>query len=125
MDPWAPPGDERGRWGEDRSSGRSARNPAGQRGGLLHPVRHLRLVEIILVDVDPARVLARASGWNGSQRRASEEGHLDVPGEDMERQEPTLALDAVKRRVPLHGLAHAGHVPHDERVEQLPEVALP
>jgi antitoxin (DNA-binding transcriptional repressor) of toxin-antitoxin stability system len=36
-----------------------------------------------------------------------------------------LALDAVQRRVPLQGLAHVGHVPHDERVEALPEVALP
>src|SRR3990170_3006899 len=102
MDPWAPPGDERGRWGEDRSSGRSARNPAGQRGRLLHPGRHLRLVEIVLVDVDPARVIARASGWNGSQRRAAEEGHLDVVGEDLEPQEPALVLDAVEWRVPLH-----------------------
>src|SRR5438309_11685774 len=67
------------------------RNPAGQRGGLLHPRRHLRLVELVVfMDVDPARVLARASGWNGSQRRASEEGHLDVVGEDVERQEPAL-----------------------------------
>src|SRR5437764_4382004 len=69
------------------------RNPAGQRGGLLHPGRHLRLVEIVLVDVDPARVLARASGWNRSQRCASEEGHFDVVGEDVEREEPALALD--------------------------------
>jgi hypothetical protein len=31
---------------------------AGQRGGLLHPVRHLRLVELVaFVDVDAARVL--------------------------------------------------------------------
>src|SRR5262245_40122726 len=113
------------RWGEDRSSGRSARIPAGQRGDLLHLGRHLRLVKIVLVDVDPARVLARASGWNGSQRRASEEGHLDVVGEDVERQKPALALHAVKGRVPFHGFAHAGHVAHDERVEALPEVALP
>src|ERR1700687_4909810 len=34
---------------------------AGQRGGLLHPVRHLRLVELVaFVDVDVARVLALA-----------------------------------------------------------------
>src|SRR4051794_24396686 len=72
------------------------RNPAGQRGGLFHPDRHLRHVEIVLVDVDPARVLARASGWNGLQRRAAEEGYLDVAGEDVERHEPALALDAVK-----------------------------
>src|ERR1700724_597107 len=33
----------------------------------------------------------------------------------MEPQEPTLAVDAVQRRVPLHGFAHVGHVLHDER----------
>src|SRR5438128_10762004 len=56
------------------------RNPAGQRGGLLHPRRHLRLVELVaLVDVDVARVLALAgTGRDRSQRRAAEEGHLDV-----------------------------------------------
>src|SRR5205814_170578 len=78
-----------------------------------------------LMDVDPARVLARASGWNGSQRRASEEGHLDVAGEDVERQEPALTLDAVKWRVPLHGLAHVGNGLHNQRVEPAPDTALP
>src|SRR5919106_5855337 len=107
------------------SVARGARNPAGQRGRLLHPGRHLRLVEIVLVDVDPARVLPRASGWNGSQRRASEEGHLDVVREGMEGDEPALALDAVEGRVPPHGLAHAGDVAHDERVEASPDVAFP
>src|SRR5690242_610983 len=66
--------------------------PARYRSRLLHPRRHLCLVEIVLVDVAPARVLARASGWNGPQRRASEERHLHVPGEDVEPQEPALAL---------------------------------
>src|SRR5229473_760325 len=100
---------------------------AGQRGRLLHPVRHLRLVEFVaFVDVDVARVLALAgAGRDRSQRLAAEEGHLDVVREGVEPQEPTLALDAVQRRVPLHGLAHIGHVPHDERVEAFPEVALP
>jgi hypothetical protein len=101
------------------------RAPARQRGRLLHPGRHLRIVEVVLENVDPARVLARASGWNGSQRCAAEEGHLDVVGENVERQEPTLVFDAVERRIPLHGLAHVGHVAHDERVQSFPEVALP
>src|SRR5262245_40457384 len=43
----------------------------------------------------------------------------------MEGEELALALDAVEGRVPLHGLAHVGHVPHDERVESTPDVALP
>jgi hypothetical protein len=37
---------------------------------LLDPACHLRLVEIVLVDIDPARLLGRASGWNRPQRRA-------------------------------------------------------
>ena len=78
------------------------------------------------MDVDVARVLALAgAGRDRSQRRAAEEGHLDVVREGVDPQEPALAFDAVQRRVPLHGLAHVGHVPHDERVEALPEVALP
>src|SRR5262245_11305567 len=65
------------------------------------------------------------AGRGRSQKRAAEEGHFDVAREDVERQEPTLALDSIQGRVPLHRLAHVGHVPHDERVEALPEVALP
>src|SRR5712672_110356 len=100
---------------------------ARQSRGLLHPVRHLRLVELVaFVDVDITRVLALAgAGRDRPQRRAAEEGHLDVVREGVEPQESTLALDAVQRRVPLHGLAHVGHVPHDERVEAPPEDALP
>jgi hypothetical protein len=46
----------------------SGREKAGQRGGLLHPVRHLRLVELVaFVDVDVPRVLALAgAGRDGS-----------------------------------------------------------
>src|SRR5262249_14553700 len=78
------------------------------------------------MDVDVARVIALAgAGRDRSQRRAAEEGHLDVAREGVEPEEPTLALDAVERRVPLHGLAHIGHAPPDERVEALAEVALP
>src|SRR5512145_2246868 len=43
----------------------------------------------------------------------------------MKRQEPALAFDAVKWRVPLHGLAHVGDVAHDKRVEAFPQIALP
>jgi hypothetical protein len=53
------------------------------------------------VDIDPARVLGLASGWNGSQRRALEEGHLDVVREGMKAEEPALALDAIEERVPF------------------------
>src|SRR5918994_1450632 len=73
-------------------------DPARQRGGLFHPARHLRLIQFLsFVDVDPPRLLAlrRATRRNGLQRRATEECHLDVMREDMERQEPTPALNAV------------------------------
>jgi hypothetical protein len=46
-----------------------------------------------------------------------------VVGEDVEPQEPDLALDAIEGRVPLYGLPHVGHVAHDERVEAAPERA--
>src|SRR5687767_5758875 len=108
-----------------RPSVRRLRTPPGQRRRLLHPGSHLRFIEIILVDVDPACILARATGGNGPQRGASEEGHLDVAGEDVERHEPALALEAVERRVPLHRLAYSGRVSRDEGVDALPELALP
>src|ERR1700694_2466078 len=84
------------------------RNPAGQRGGLLHPRRHLRLVElVVLMDVEVAHFLVLGlAGGDRTERRAAEESHLDVLREAMEAEEPALALDAVKWRVPLDGLAH-------------------
>jgi hypothetical protein len=62
------------------------RDPAGQRGRLLHLRRHLRLVELVaLADVDVARVLALAgTGRDRSQRRPAEEGHLDVVREGVD-----------------------------------------
>src|SRR5437867_1111137 len=80
---------------------------AGQCDGLLHPFRHLSFVEFVaFVDVDVAPVLALAgAGRDRTQRCAAEEGHFDIVREGMEPQEPTLALDAVHRRVPPHGLA--------------------
>lgn len=48
--------------GGNRAAGGRLWNSAGQRGGLFHPIRHLRLVEFVaFVDVDVARVLALAS----------------------------------------------------------------
>src|SRR6185295_16816626 len=44
------------------------REPAGQDGGLFYPARHLRFVEVVLVDVNPASFLRSASRRNGSQR---------------------------------------------------------
>src|SRR5262245_38442137 len=43
----------------------------------------------------------------------------------MEVEEPTLAFNSVKGRVPFDGLAHAGDGAHDERVEAASDVALP
>ena len=118
----------RGAWRHGRASVRdrrcatlsALREPAGQRGRLADPRRHLRLVEIVLVDVDPAGILAACRPGGTGRSDALEEGHLHVAGEDVERQEPALALDAVERRVPLHGLVHGGHVARDDRVEPAP-----
>jgi hypothetical protein len=45
--------------------------------------------------------------------------------EATEGEEPALPLHAVKRAVPPHGLADAGHVLHDERVDALGDGGLP
>ena len=60
---------------------RLLRNPAGQLGGLLHPRRHLRLVELVaFADVDPARLhahtpvsqsVAKTSSWWRATRHGS------------------------------------------------------
>src|SRR5262249_47807080 len=102
-------------------------NPPGRRGGLLHPVCHLRLVELVaFTDVEVAHflLLGFARG-NRTQRCAAEEHHLDVFREAMEVEEPALALDAIKWGVPLHGLAHAGDGAPYERVEAASDVAFP
>src|SRR5258706_15899308 len=52
-------------WGEERSSGRSGRNPAGQRGRLLHPGRHLRLVEL-------------SPSWSGKEVQAGIEAQASI-----------------------------------------------
>ena len=43
------------------------------------------------------RPLARASGGNGAQRRASEEAHLDEVREGLEAEEQALASEAIER----------------------------
>jgi hypothetical protein len=42
----------------------------------------------------------------------------------METEEPALALDAIKWRIPLHGLAYVRDAAHDELVEAAPDVAF-
>lgn len=70
--------------------------PAGQGGRLTDPRRHLRLVEIDFVDVDPAARPGPCLRGNGTQRRASEEAHLDEVREGMEAEEPALAREAIE-----------------------------
>src|SRR5205823_9713495 len=95
---------------------------AGQKARLLHPIGELSFVElVVLVDVEVAPVLALGlTGWDRAQRRAAEESHFDVVREAMDAEEPALALDSVKRRVPFDRLAHIGDGAHDERVEAAP-----
>ena len=99
--------------------------PAGHGSSLPDPRSQLSLVESVLVDVDPPRVLILASaGRNGLQRSTLEERHLHIAGEDMVTQEPTFTLDAIEGRVPPHR-AHSRHSAHDEVVESAPNFAFP
>src|SRR5689334_12639293 len=79
---------------------------ARQFAGLFHPGGELWLVEfVILVNVEVARLAG--FGWTGRlgpQRRAAKERDFHVVREAMQADEPAVALDAVKRRVPFDGL---------------------
>lgn len=72
------------------------RHPAGDRGGLQDPGCDLRLIEIVLMDVEPARLFTRSPGWDWVERRSLEKSHLDEASEDVERHKPAMAFDAVK-----------------------------
>src|SRR6476660_5886712 len=111
----------------NRGSNRSGPAPAGQLAGLLDPGGKLSFVELVaLMDVEVAHVLLLGlAGWDRAQRRAAEEGYLDVRREAMEAEEPAPALDPVEGRVPFDRLAHAGDGAPDEGVEAAPDVALP
>src|SRR5215470_9600705 len=78
------------------------------------------------MDVEVARVLALGlARRDRTQRRAAEESHLHIVREAMDAEEPALALDSVKRRVPFDCLVYAGDGAHDECVEAAPHLALP
>src|SRR6516165_8600179 len=79
-----------------------------------------------LVDVDVAHFLVLGfARWNRTERRAAEEGDLDVLREAMKVEEPTLVLNAIEGRVPLHDLVHTGNSARDERVEALADTLFP
>src|SRR6476661_7512592 len=100
--------------------------PAGDGGRLLDPGRQLRLVELVrLAHIQGTHVLVLADGRNGLERGSLEEAELNVVLEGTEGEEPALSLHAVKRAVPPYGLADAGHVLHDERVDALGDGGLP
>src|SRR3546814_2040375 len=81
---------------------------------------------LVLVDVEITRVgVLRSDRGQRVERRALEEGDLDIAGEAMEADEPALPLAAVEGRVPAHGLLHPRHAPFDQRVEPLARGALP
>src|SRR4030095_13627471 len=99
---------------------------AGQLAGLLDPIDELILVELVLANVQVAHpfLLGLAGRWR-AQRRSAEERDLDVVRVAMKAEEPALALDAVKGRVPFDRLVHAGHRACDERIDAPADVALP
>src|SRR5262249_22530777 len=100
---------------------------AGQLAGLLHPVGELSFVElVVLADVEIAHfLLFGLPGGDRTQRRATEESHLDVLREAMDAEEPALAFDAIKRRVPLDRPVHVEDGAGDDRVEAAPNLAFP
>src|SRR6185503_8143416 len=112
---------------ERRSAALGTTAPAGDGRRLFDPDLQLFLVErIVLVDVEVAHFpVFGLAGGDGTQRRAAEEGHLDVLREAMVAQEPALAFDSVEGRVPSNGLSHAGHGVPDERVEPAADVPFP
>jgi hypothetical protein len=69
----------------------------------------------------------RASTPSGARGRGTclEELQLYVLRVATERQEPAVALVAVERLIPLHGLVHVGHHAHDEFIKAFPNVPLP
>src|SRR5262245_62017872 len=62
------------------SNGDRSHSLAGQSAGLLYPIGELGFVNhVVLVDVEVAHfLLLRLAGRDRPQRRAAEEGHLDV-----------------------------------------------
>src|SRR5688572_3329603 len=70
------------------------------------PTRQALLIDpLILVDVEvPHLLVFRLARRDRPQRRPAEESHLHVLREAMEVEEPPPPLDAIKRRVPPHGL---------------------
>lgn len=71
------------------------------------------------VHVDPADIPAfrGATGRDRIERPTGEERQFDVPGEDVERCEPALPGDTIKRRIPPHRFLHTGHGTADDVVE--------
>src|SRR5262245_21540220 len=54
-----------------------------------------------------------------------EERHLDVLREAMHAEEPALALEAIKGRIPFDGLVYTGDGVHADLVEPATHIALP
>src|SRR5262249_46567201 len=81
---------------------------------------------VALADVQVAHVLAFGlARRKRTQRGAAEESDLYILCEAMQAEEPALAIDAVERRIPFDCFAHAGDRALDERVEAVPDVAVP
>src|SRR3546814_11538928 len=71
---------------------------------------------LVLVDVEITRVgVLRSDRGQRVERRALEEGDLDIAGEAMEADEPALPPDAVEGRVQAPGLLPPRHAPFVQR----------
>jgi len=71
----------------------------------------------------PRRASTPSRAWG--RGTCLEELQLYVLRVATERQEPAVALVAVERLIPLHGLVHVGHHAHDELIKAFPNVPLP
>src|SRR5690606_20091990 len=94
---------------------------------LPHPIRKLRLIELITLEnvQIPHILLFRRARRHRIERRPAEERHLHVPSEAMKAEEPDVVLDAIERRVPFDGLAHARDCARDDLVEAASNVTFP
>jgi hypothetical protein len=77
---------------------------------LLYPTGELSFFDLVVLMA--TRVCACScsgrSRGDKTQRRAAEETYFDVAREAMDAEEPVLALNSVKRRVPLTALRTPG-----------------
>src|SRR5690606_18666081 len=84
---------------------------AGKAAGLPHPVGEPGLVDLVFfIDIEITHIwLLGCARGRRVEMGAFEEGDFQISGHAVIAHEPVIFLGAVKGRVPLHRLFHAGH----------------